>query len=64
MKDASTTMPASTINATMKDLAGMPGKPPAPGCLRTLPYLTPRQTEREANFIHESLQLPPGGSLL
>jgi SAM-dependent methyltransferase len=32
--------------------------------LRTLPYLTPRQTEREANFIHESLQIPPGGSLL
>src|SRR5262249_39754862 len=32
--------------------------------LRPLPYLTPRQTEREAQFIHESLQLPPGGTLL
>jgi SAM-dependent methyltransferase len=32
--------------------------------LRTLPYLTPRQTEREAQFIDESLQVPPGGLLL
>ena len=32
--------------------------------LRTLPFLTPRQTEREAQFIAESLQIPAGGALL
>ena len=32
--------------------------------LRTLPFLTPRQTEREAQFIAESLQIPTGGALL
>ena len=32
--------------------------------LRTLPFLTPRQTEREAQFIAESLGIPPGGALL
>lgn len=32
--------------------------------LRTLPFLTPRQTEREAQFIHESLQLPAGAAIL
>ena len=32
--------------------------------LRTLPFLTPRQTEREAQFVHESLQIPAGGALL
>jgi SAM-dependent methyltransferase len=32
--------------------------------LRTLPFLTPRQTEREAQFIAESLQIPSGGALL
>jgi SAM-dependent methyltransferase len=32
--------------------------------LRTLPFLTPRQTEREAQFIADSLQIPSGGALL
>jgi SAM-dependent methyltransferase len=32
--------------------------------LRTLPYLTARQTEREAAFVAESLQVPAGGSVL
>ena len=32
--------------------------------LRTLPFLTPRQTEREAQFIAESLGIPTGGALL
>ncbi|MGZ3443055.1 MAG: class I SAM-dependent methyltransferase, partial [Polyangia bacterium] len=32
--------------------------------LRTLPFLTPRQTEREAQFIGESLGIPAGGALL
>jgi ubiquinone/menaquinone biosynthesis C-methylase UbiE len=32
--------------------------------LRTLPFLTPRQTEREAAFVAESLGVPPGGALL
>src|SRR5262249_10940774 len=32
--------------------------------LRTLPSLTPRQTERETQFIVESLALAPGGSVL
>ena len=32
--------------------------------LRTLPFLTPRQTEREAQFVAESLQIPTGGALL
>ncbi len=32
--------------------------------LRTLPYLSPKQTEREAAFISESLQLQPGANLL
>jgi SAM-dependent methyltransferase len=32
--------------------------------LRTLPFLTPRQTEREAKFISESLAIPSGGTLL
>ena len=32
--------------------------------LRTLPSLTPRQTEREAQFIVDSLDLPPGASVL
>jgi SAM-dependent methyltransferase len=32
--------------------------------LRTLPFLTPRQTEREAQFITESLGLPPGSAVL
>jgi SAM-dependent methyltransferase len=32
--------------------------------LRTLPFLTPRQTEREAQFIGESLGIPQGGALL
>ncbi|HEY7954640.1 MAG TPA: class I SAM-dependent methyltransferase, partial [Polyangia bacterium] len=32
--------------------------------LRTLPFLTPRQTEREAAFISESLGLPASGAVL
>ena len=32
--------------------------------LRTLPFLTPRQTEREAAFIAESLGVEPGAALL
>jgi SAM-dependent methyltransferase len=32
--------------------------------LRTLPFLTPRQTEREAHFIAESLGVSRGGTLL
>ncbi|HEY1586268.1 MAG TPA: class I SAM-dependent methyltransferase, partial [Polyangia bacterium] len=32
--------------------------------LRTLPFLTPRQTEREAQFVAESLGIPTGGALL
>ncbi len=32
--------------------------------LRTLPFLTARQTEREAAFIAESLAVSPGGTLL
>ncbi|HWE30135.1 MAG TPA: class I SAM-dependent methyltransferase, partial [Polyangia bacterium] len=32
--------------------------------LRTLPFLTPRQTEREAQFVGESLGIPAGGALL
>ena len=32
--------------------------------LRTLPYLSAKQTEREAAFIAESLELPAGGSVL
>jgi SAM-dependent methyltransferase len=32
--------------------------------LRTLPHLTPRQTEREASFVAESLGVPSGGALL
>jgi SAM-dependent methyltransferase len=32
--------------------------------LRTLPFLTPRQTEREAVFIADSLALPEGASVL
>ena len=32
--------------------------------LRTLPFLTPRQTEREAPFVAESLGIPTGGALL
>jgi SAM-dependent methyltransferase len=32
--------------------------------LRTLPYLTARQTEREAQFIVDSLGMPAGGAVL
>jgi SAM-dependent methyltransferase len=32
--------------------------------LRTLPYLTPRQTEREAAFVAESMGVEPGAALL
>jgi SAM-dependent methyltransferase len=32
--------------------------------LRTLPYLTPRQTEREAQFVLDSLGLQPGANML
>ncbi len=32
--------------------------------LRTLPYLSPRQTERETSFILESLEAQPGAALL
>jgi SAM-dependent methyltransferase len=32
--------------------------------LRTLPYLTPHQTERDVNFIVESLDMPQGSKLL
>jgi SAM-dependent methyltransferase len=32
--------------------------------LRTLPFLTPRATQREANFVLESLELEPGAQIL
>ncbi len=32
--------------------------------LRTLPHLTPRQTEREVAFIQEALELPPNSRVL
>jgi SAM-dependent methyltransferase len=32
--------------------------------LRTLPFMTPRQTHREADFIEASLGVPKGGALL
>jgi len=32
--------------------------------LRTLPYLTPAQTQREAGFVTDSLELQPGAHLL
>jgi SAM-dependent methyltransferase len=32
--------------------------------LRTLPYLTARQTEKEAAFVADSLQVPAGGAML